>query len=62
MKEKSKYSAQIKYAKVNLVKLGIDVKPELRDKFHLACKKNNTNASKVLKTFVNNYIEKNEKK
>ncbi len=55
------YESQKKYMKNNLVKLGIDIKPETREKFKKACEANNTNASKVLKDFVNNYIEENEK-
>lgn len=43
MKEKSKYSSQIKYTKENLVKIGIDVKPEVREKFKKLCLDNNTN-------------------
>lgn len=63
MKEKSKYSAQINYAKrQGLVKIGFDSNVETREKFHEACKSNNTNASKVLKDFVNDYIQKSEKK
>lgn len=58
--KKDKYANQKKYMKENLVKLGIDVKPEFRQKFHDACAKNNTNATKVLKEFVNNYIEENK--
>jgi hypothetical protein len=48
--------------KNNLVKLGIDVRPEVREKFKKACEDNNTNASKVLKDFVNNYIFESEEK
>lgn len=55
------YESQKKYAKNNLVKLGIDVRPELREKFKKACEVNSTNASKVLKDFVNNYIEESER-
>lgn len=55
--KKDKYANQKKYAKANLVKLGIDVKPEIRQNFHNACYKNNTNPSKVLKDFVNEYIK-----
>lgn len=63
MKEKSKYSAQIEYAKrKKLVKLGIDVQLETREKFKNLCLDNNTTYTKVLKDFVNDYIEKNEKK
>ncbi len=60
--EKSKYTAQIQYAKrQKFVKIGFDSTEEIRTKFHEACKSNNTNATKVLKDFVNNYIEKNQK-
>lgn len=59
MQEKSRYAAQINYAKRNLVKLAIDVKPEIRENFHKACENNNIKPTKVLKDFVNNYIEKN---
>ena len=63
MKEKSKYNSQIEYAKrKELVKIGFDSTKETRNKFHEACKYNNTTATKVLKDFVNNYIKKNEKK
>lgn len=63
MKEKSKYSAQIEYAKRNeLKKIGFDSDLETREKFHAACKANNTKAAKVLKDFVAEYIKKNEKK
>ncbi|MEF2641519.1 MAG: hypothetical protein U0O04_03910 [Clostridia bacterium] len=55
------YESQKKYAKNNLVKLGIDVKPEIREKFKTACTKNNTKPSRVLKDFVNDYIEEAEK-
>lgn len=57
----SKYDAQIKYAKNNLVKLAIDVKPEIRENFKKSCIANNTTPSAVLKNFVNDYIEKNKK-
>lgn len=53
------YEAQKRYAKNNLVKLAIDVKPEIREKFKEKCKANETNPSKVLKKFVKDYIEKN---
>ena len=62
MKEKSKYTAQIEYAKrKKLVKIGFDTSEEIRSKFHDACKSNNTTSTKVLKDFVDNYIKKNEK-
>lgn len=54
------YESQKKYMKNNLVKLGIDVRPEVRERFKKACEDNNTNASKVLKDFVNNYIFESE--
>lgn len=54
------YESQKKYMKNNLVKLGIDVRPEVRERFKKACEDNNTNASKVLKDFVNNYINESE--
>lgn len=60
-KEDDKYYYQKQYAKKNLVKLAIDVKPEIRENFDKACKLNNTNRSKVLKQFVNDYIQKYEK-
>ena len=63
MKEKSKYAAQIEYAKrKKFVKIGFDTNEEIRDKFHKACSDNNTTATRVLKDFVNGYIKKNEKK
>lgn len=55
--KKDKYANQKKYMKENLVKLGIDVKPEIRQSFHDACYKNNSNPSRVLKDFVNEYIK-----
>lgn len=62
MKEKSKYNAQIQYAKrKKLIKIGFDSDLETRNKFHEACKANNTTATKVLKDFVNEYIEKTKK-
>lgn len=60
-KEDDKYFHQKQYAKKNLVKLGFDTKPEIREKFKEACKNNNTNPTQVLKNFVNKYIEKNSK-
>lgn len=63
MKEKSKYSAQIEYAKrKKLIKIGFDSDLETREKFHDTCKANNTTPTKVLKDFVAEYIKKNEKK
>ena len=56
------YESQKKYMKNNLVKLGIDIRPEVREKFKKACEDNNTNASTVLKDFVNNYIFESEEK
>lgn len=56
---KDKFASQKKYMKENLVKLGIDVKPEVRDNFRKACLANNTMPSRVLKEFVNDYIKKN---
>lgn len=55
------YEAQKKYAKNNLVKLGIDVKPEVREQFKKACKENGTKPTKVLKEFIDNYIKENIK-
>ena len=57
--KKDKYASQKKYAKNNLVKLAIDVKREIREDFSKACKNQDTNPSRVLKNFVNEYIEKN---
>lgn len=58
---KDKYANQKKYMKENLVKLGIDVKPEIREEFRKCCELNNTLPSHVLKEFVNNYIEETKK-
>lgn len=61
MKEKSKYSAQIEYAKrKNLVKIGFDSDLKTREKFKEICIANNTTYTKVLKEFVNDYIQKNK--
>lgn len=49
----------MKYAKENLVKIGIDVKPEIKEKFYKKCKDNKTKPTTVLKDFINKYIEKN---
>ena len=58
----SKYNAQIEYAKrKKLVKIGFDSTEEVRNKFHEVCKSKNTTATRVLKDFVNDYIEKNKK-
>ena len=62
MKEKSKYNSQIEYAKrKEFVKIGFDSSKEIRNRFHEACKSNNTTPTKVLRDFVNDYIKKNEK-
>lgn len=61
MSEKDKYYAQKQYAKRNLVKIGIDVKPEIRENFKQACSNNSTTPTKVLKDFITKYIEKNKK-
>ena len=53
------YEAQKKYAKNNLVKLGIDVKPEIREQFRKACERNKTIPSRVLKEFIERYIKNN---
>ena len=53
------YESQKKYAKKNLVKLGIDVKPEIRDKFRKVCEANGTLPSRVLKEFIEYYIKNN---
>ena len=58
---KEKYANQKKYMKENLVKLGIDVKPEIREAFRKCCELNNTLPSRVLKEFVNNYLEETKK-
>ena len=58
---KEKYANQKKYMKKNLVKLGIDIKPEIREEFRKCCELNNTLPSRVLKEFVNNYIEETKK-
>lgn len=58
---KDKFISQKKYMKENLVKLGIDVKPEIREQFRKACEANDTLPSRVLKEFVIDYIEKNIK-
>lgn len=57
---KDKLASQKKYMKENLVKLGIDVRPELRENFRKACEYNGTLSSRVLKQFVEEYIEKNK--
>lgn len=59
---KDKYANQKKYMKKNLVKLGIDVKPEIREDFRKCCMINNTLPSRVLKEFVNKYIEETQKR
>ncbi len=62
MKNTSKYSAQIEYAKrKKLVKIGFDSDIETREKFKNLCIANNTTYTKVLKDFVANYIKENEK-
>ena len=48
--------------KKNLVKLGIDIKPEIREEFRKCCELNNTLPSRVLKEFVNKYIEETQKR
>ncbi len=59
---KSRYHAHIEYAKrKEFIKIVFDSNKKTRNKFHEACKTNNTNATKVLKDFVNNYIKENEK-
>lgn len=61
--EKSKYSAQINYAKrKGFVKIGFDSDSETRERFKKACLSNNTTYTAVLKSFVNDYIKKYEKK
>lgn len=63
MENKSKYSAQINYAKrKKLVKIGFDSDIETREEFKNICLANNTTYTKVLKDFVNEYIEKNKKR
>ncbi len=59
---KDKYANQKKYMKENLVKLGIDIKPEIREEFRKCCELNNTLPSRVLKEFVNKYIEETQKR
>ena len=54
-----KYASQKKYIK-KLVKLGIDVKPEIRERFRKCCEANNTLPNRVLRNFIMEYIEKNE--
>lgn len=51
-----------KHVKENLVTLGIDIKPEIREEFRKYCELNDLLPSRVLKEFVNNYLEeaKNE--
>lgn len=62
MKNTSKYSAQIEYAKrKKLVKIGFDSDIETREKFKNLCIANNTTYTKILKDFVTNYIKENEK-
>ena len=58
--KKQKKEANV--TKKNLVKLGIDVKPEIREEFRKCCELNNTLPSRVLKEFINNYIEETHKK
>ena len=62
MKEKSKYNAQIEYAKrKKFVKIAIDVQEETRENFKNACLNNNTTYTRVLKDFISEYIKKNQK-
>ena len=58
--KKDKYYYQKQYAKNNLIKLGIDVKPEIKEKLKICCAKNNITYTKLLKDFINDYISKNE--
>ena len=44
---KDRFVSQKKYMKENLVKLGINVKPEIRDDFRKSCRNNNTLHSRV---------------
>ncbi len=55
-----KYASQKKYIKNNLVKLGVDVKPEIREEFRKCCEANHTLPSRVLKEFIDEYIKKSK--
>ena len=45
--------------KKNLIKLGIDVKPEVCDQFRKACEANGTLPLRLLKEFIKDYIKNN---
>lgn len=57
MENKSKYQAQMNYAKrQGLVKIGFDDKKEVRDEFKSICEGQNKAYSRVLKDYVHDYI------
>lgn len=57
MEKKSKYQAQMNYAKrQGLVKIGFDDKKEVRDEFKTVCEAQNKAYSRVLKDYVHDYI------
>ncbi|HCE77889.1 MAG TPA: hypothetical protein DEP61_03160 [Lachnospiraceae bacterium] len=55
--KESKYKAQMKYNRKNLVAFHIDFKPEVLEAFREKCKENGTTATTEIKKFVNEYIE-----
>jgi hypothetical protein len=53
-----KNDAQIKYRKENYVELRVDMKPELKNSFRLACNLNGTTPAAVIKEFIAEYIKR----
>ena len=55
-----KYKPQYKYKKENIVKISIDVKPELRKKFQETAIRNGEKPSTLIRKFIENYIKEEE--
>lgn len=60
-REMIKYKAQNEYKKRhNLVKCGVDIEYEIREKFKEKCKENKTKMTQELKKFIKEYIKEKE--
>lgn len=62
MEKKSKTKSQIKYLKNTVERFPLDLEIGKKERFKKTCKERGTSAMAELRNFVDNYLEKYEKK
>lgn len=60
MSEQAKSAVQQRHIRKTYVRFGIDLKPDVLEKFREVCAKNGTTATTEIKRFINEYISENE--